>query len=58
MQIAVLSGYRMPHRRSHRRGGSKMSMRKKMKSCARKHKVTSKGFWACVRGGKRRKSRR
>jgi hypothetical protein len=59
MQIAVLEGYRAPRRskmarrKSHRKGG-KTALRKKMKSCARKHKVTSKGFWACVRGKKRR----
>lgn len=58
MQIAVLEGYRGPNRRSkmarrksHRKGG-KRALRKKMKSCARKHKVTSKSFWSCVRRGR------
>ena len=61
MQIAVLEGYRVPggskmarrRRKSRRIGGGKRALRAKMKVCARKHKVTSKGFWACVRKGRR-----
>jgi hypothetical protein len=65
MQIAVLEGYRVPgrskkmarrrRRRSVRRVGGKRALRKRMKVCARKHKVTSKGFWACVRKGRSRR---
>jgi hypothetical protein len=65
MSIAVLEGYRAPSsRRStmarrrrrrvvHRKGG-KRALRKKMKSCAKRHKVTSRSFWACVRRGRRK----
>jgi len=62
MQIAVLEGYRVPggnkmarrrRRRSTARRGGKRALRMKMKSCARKHKVTSRSFWACVRKGRR-----
>lgn len=62
MQIAVLEGYRGPRRskmakrRSGRKGG-KRALRKKMKSCAKRHKVTSRSFWACVRKGSGRKRR-
>lgn len=59
MQIAVLEGYSgVPRRKkmAHRKGRS--GLRKKMKTCARHHKVTSRGFWACVRGHKRRAARR
>jgi hypothetical protein len=60
MQIAVLEGYRAPRkgsnmarrRKGHRKGG-KRALRKKMKSCAKRHKVTTKGFWACVRKGRK-----
>jgi hypothetical protein len=59
MQIAVLEGYRGPRRskmarrKHHSRKGGKRALRKKMKTCARKHKVTSKSFWSCVRKGRR-----
>jgi hypothetical protein len=61
MQIAVLEGYRVPggkmarrrRRSTSRRTGGKRALRAKMKKCARRHKVTSKGFWACVRKGRR-----
>lgn len=53
MEIGVLEGYRVPRSR----GGRKMKgwLRKKMKSCAKKHRVATRGFWACVRGGRRRR---
>lgn len=65
MPIAVLEGYRAPsssrrstmarRRRRHARKGGKRALRKKMKSCAKRHKVTTKGFWACVRKGRKRR---
>lgn len=53
MQIAVLEGYRVPRKRG--RSKMKPSMRKAMKTCAKKHRVATKGFWTCVRGKKGRK---
>lgn len=59
MQIAVLEGYRgVPGRskmkRHHKRKSSgKTAHHKAMKACAVKHKVTTKGFWSCVRGTKK-----
>lgn len=60
MQIAVLEGYRIPRRSkmARRRGGVSPARRKKMKSCAKRHKVTSKGFWSCVRGAKKKSTRK
>lgn len=56
MMIGVLEGYRIPRRK--KKGKTmKKSMRSKMKSCARSHRVATKGFWTCVRGGSRKRRR-
>jgi hypothetical protein len=55
VQIAVFEGYRIPRRGKGKGRKMKTAMRAKMKACARKHKVATKGFWTCVRGGKKRR---
>lgn len=58
MQIAVLEGYRVPRGEKKMARHRKSSMRMKMKRCAKSHRVATKGFWACVRAGARRRHRR
>jgi hypothetical protein len=55
MMIGVLEGYRIPRRKKSRRSTVKKSMRAKMKSCAKSHRVATKGFWTCVRAKKGRR---
>jgi hypothetical protein len=54
MKIGIFQGYTMPRGKKRRRSTMKRGMRAKMKSCAKKHRVATKGFWTCVRGKKRR----
>jgi hypothetical protein len=50
MQIAVLEGYRVPHRKK----PALAMLHRRLNACAVDHRVASRGFWACVRGGRRR----